>query len=637
VGIALELYHQEIVANGGLAGRFDVLLRQWQTLETLNQQAMDRWDKRLNGEQETKLWDKLLQPKLSFKQGMTWGSIIAAVLLIMWLLLGRGYQVVNTTVYHNHYYGFSEEAHAKKANDLGVTDAALANFFKILEQNNVDRADLDKKLREIAEKYKKWSEDAKLLENSDDPKVKELLRQAREFREGKDAQGNAIPIDFSKADELLHQAFEEKYLKIKQLQETEEKTKAVREKEELDAARILKQRGDLKNTQLKYAEAADYYRRAAKLLPAGSEKDKGDYLNEAGLALRYAGKYQEAFPLYQNVLEIREKVLGKQHKDYAESLNNLAELYQEQGQYEKAFQLYQEALKIREQVLGKQHPDYAESLNNLALLHKEQGQYEQALPWYQKALDIFGQVLGKQHPYYITTLGNLGNLYSAQGEYEQALPLLKDTLKICEQVLGKQHPHYAISLNSLAELYRKQGKYKQARPLFEDMSKIHEQVLGKQHPYYATSLNNLAYLDFSQGEYEKALPLFQRAVKIHTKALGEKHPDSQLFAKNLRDTQEHLSGKYQVVVEQIVPGSSASLLGIQAGDIFTHYNFTHYNFTHYNQQPILGKSQFTEKFAKEFADTIGEFKLLRDGKMLTFQLKPSEIEVEVEEKLKYAP
>jgi hypothetical protein len=59
---------------------------------------MDRWDKRLNGQQETKLWDKLLQPKLSFKQGMTWGSIIATVLLIIWLLMGRSCQVGNTTI-----------------------------------------------------------------------------------------------------------------------------------------------------------------------------------------------------------------------------------------------------------------------------------------------------------------------------------------------------------------------------------------------------------------------------------------------------------------------------------------------------------------------------------------------------------
>ena len=86
VGIALELYHQEVVANGGLAGRFDVLLRQWQALETLNQQAMTRWD-------------TLLQPKplLSKPIVMTWGGVIAAVLLIMWLLLGRGCQIGNTT------------------------------------------------------------------------------------------------------------------------------------------------------------------------------------------------------------------------------------------------------------------------------------------------------------------------------------------------------------------------------------------------------------------------------------------------------------------------------------------------------------------------------------------------------------
>jgi len=87
VGIALELYHQEIVKDGGLAGRFDVLLRQWQALDTLNQQAMDRWD-------------KLLQPKplLSKPIVMTWGGVVAAVVLGVWLLLGRGCQLENTII-----------------------------------------------------------------------------------------------------------------------------------------------------------------------------------------------------------------------------------------------------------------------------------------------------------------------------------------------------------------------------------------------------------------------------------------------------------------------------------------------------------------------------------------------------------
>jgi len=141
-----------------------------------------------------------------------------------------GTAVVNTdagNVMVNEHYSISKEVFAKYAAyaaNLGVTDAALANFFKMLGQNKVDRADLDKKLREIAENYKKWSEDAKLLD-SDDPKVKELLRQAREFRGGKDAQGNAIPIDFSKVDALLQQVVLLQQQHIRELQQIEERAK----------------------------------------------------------------------------------------------------------------------------------------------------------------------------------------------------------------------------------------------------------------------------------------------------------------------------------------------------------------------------------------------------------------------------
>jgi len=41
VGIALNLHRR---SRDGLAGRFDVLFRQWQELGVLNQQAMTRWD-----------------------------------------------------------------------------------------------------------------------------------------------------------------------------------------------------------------------------------------------------------------------------------------------------------------------------------------------------------------------------------------------------------------------------------------------------------------------------------------------------------------------------------------------------------------------------------------------------------------
>jgi len=456
---------------------------------------------------------------------------------------------------------------------LGVNQKIFEGFVKTVYGRQIKFEELAIAFDKIANDYKEMMQQAATF-TSDEPEVKRLLTEAK------------TALDNGKSDtaeKLYNQASDQDIaMMAKQLQE-------IARKRLISASQAKSVNGKIKMTELAYQEAADYYQQAVKLLPEGFEKDKGNYLNEAGIAFFYAGEYQQALPLYK------------------------------------------EALRIREQILDKPE-DYAESLSNLALLYQVQKQYEQAEPLYQKALQIYEQVLvsGKQHPNYATTLNDLGTLYSSQEQYKQAFPLLQQALKICEETLGKQHPDCAANLVNLAQLYQKQGEYEQTEQLYQEALKIYE--LDKLHhpnPNHAVSLHNFAVFYQQKGKYEKALPLLQQAVEIQTKALGENRPtdNSQLFAENLRYTQELLDGKYQVIATEVHPDKPAAQLGIQVGDIFTHYN----------QQPILGKSQFTEKFAKEFADTIGEFKLLRDGKTLTFQLKPNEIEVKVEEKLKYEP
>ncbi|GFO74223.1 hypothetical protein BPLS_P0766 [Bathymodiolus platifrons methanotrophic gill symbiont] len=82
----------------------------------------------------------------------------------------------------------------------------------------------------------------------------------------------------------------------------------------------------------------------------------------------------------------------------AGSLNNQALLYYNQGLYEQAEPLYQRTLEIREKAFGAEHPNVAASLNNLALLYCNQGLYEQADPLYQRALEIYEKALGAVHP-----------------------------------------------------------------------------------------------------------------------------------------------------------------------------------------------------------------------------------------------
>ncbi|EGJ35285.1 MULTISPECIES: tetratricopeptide repeat protein [Moorena] len=98
-------------------------------------------------------------------------------------------------------------------------------------------------------------------------------------------------------------------------------------------------------------------------------------LNQQAIELFQQGKYSEAIPLAERALEIRQEILGEEHRDVAESLNNLAFLYFYKGKYPKAEPLYQQALARKKKLLGQDHPDVATSLNNLALLYKSQGRY----------------------------------------------------------------------------------------------------------------------------------------------------------------------------------------------------------------------------------------------------------------------
>ncbi|MDP1948256.1 MAG: CHAT domain-containing protein [Nitrospirota bacterium] len=245
------------------------------------------------------------------------------------------------------------------------------------------------------------------------------------------------------------------------------------------------------------------------------------------------GHYTEALPLAQQVLVIREQVLGLAHPLTAASLNDVGLLHEAQGHHDQAISLHERALTIREQVLGTMHPSTATSLHNLAIVYWGQGQYAQAQPLYERALAITERAQGATHLEFAMTLDNLAVLYKDQGKYAQALPLYEQALAIREQALGAAHQETAISLNNLGLLYMAQGAYAKALPLYERALRIMEEAFVSAHPSVATSLNNLALLYEAQGAYAKALPLYERALRITEEVLGPDHPLTATVLTNL--------------------------------------------------------------------------------------------------------
>jgi TPR repeat protein/Tfp pilus assembly protein PilF len=288
--------------------------------------------------------------------------------------------------------------------------------------------------------------------------------------------------------------------------------------------------------QGKYKEAIPIAERvveAVKRARGPEQPETAEALNNLAVLYLAMGEYAKAEPLDQEALRIFQKVLGPEHPDTATSLNTSASLYQDMGKYAKAEPLFQEALRIRQKVLGAEHPRTAASLNNLGELYKAMGEYAKAEPPLQEALRIFRKVLGPQNRETATSLNNLGELYKAMGEYAKAEPLNQEALRIYRKVLGPEHPSTATNLENLAELYWAMGEYAKAEPLYQEALRICQKGLGPEHPQTARSFNNLALLYEGMGDYAEAEPLLQEALRIRQKVLGPEHPLTALSLSNL--------------------------------------------------------------------------------------------------------
>ena len=253
---------------------------------------------------------------------------------------------------------------------------------------------------------------------------------------------------------------------------------------------------------------------------------------ETVVSLYQQGRFDEAIPVAEALLEQDERSLGPEHPDTLQSVNNLAALYQATGRYEAAEPLFRRALEAQERVLGSDHLEALASLNNLAALYQATGRYEAAEPLYRRALEARERALGPEHPRTLLSVNNLAALYYATGRYEAAVPLNRRALEVQERVLGPEHPRTLVSVNNLALIYRTTGRYEAAEPLYRRALEAQERVLGPEHLETLESLSNLAGLYQATGRYEAAEPLYRRALEAKERALGPEHP-STLISVNI--------------------------------------------------------------------------------------------------------
>jgi len=286
-----------------------------------------------------------------------------------------------------------------------------------------------------------------------------------------------------------------------------------------------------------YEQAQPLQERALKIRQAtlgGEDPEVAESLAGLGILVGRRGGFERSEALLRQALGIQEKVLGPDHPSAALTLKALGVAARYRGDWAEADTFYRKALAIQEKALGPADPEVASTLNNLGVNARDFGDYAEAERLCRKALAIREKALGPDHPDLSDTLNNLGVIASSgRSDYAEADRLYRRALAIREKVLGPEHLAVGEVLTNLGVNARDLGDYGESDRLYRRSLAIREKALGPDHPAVSDILHNLGVNACERGEYIEAERLFRRSLAIQEKALNPDHPDLATTANEL--------------------------------------------------------------------------------------------------------
>jgi tetratricopeptide (TPR) repeat protein len=286
--------------------------------------------------------------------------------------------------------------------------------------------------------------------------------------------------------------------------------------------RVLKEFGFAEQNFGNVQQALDYYQQAINLCPEEDLNEKASLRNFLGTLKMNIGDGDDAITLFQQAKEIYEKTEGNE-KNIAASLHQMAIIYAKQGQVDQAIALYQQSLEITDRigyVQGK-----VATLGAMADIYGSQGLIKKAFEQYQQVLEIARQIGTVE--YEATALHQIAGIYAQQGQVDQAITLYQQSLEIKERIGNVQGK--AATLHQMAGIYAQQGQVDQAIALYQQSLEI-ERKIGNVHGL-APTLEQIAILLITKkGDFQAAISCLEESFEIRKMI---KSPDAEAIGQLL--------------------------------------------------------------------------------------------------------
>jgi len=238
------------------------------------------------------------------------------------------------------------------------------------------------------------------------------------------------------------------------------------------------------------------------------------------------GDLAEAEPMHRKALQIRERVLGREHADVARSMHRLGRVLWRRGQLAEAESIAEEGVAIQRRMLGNQSLELAMSLNDLSAVLTSRNKLDEAEVILREALAIQRRPGGPDNLELAETLDNLRYVFTMQvrngapatpRKLQESAAMGKEVLEIKKRVLGADSIEFLLA-NARGLEY--ESKFTEAEAAWRDVLAKQRLLLGE-HPDFAQSMANLSWVLVSEGKLADAEPILRETLETRRRLLGE--------------------------------------------------------------------------------------------------------------------
>jgi eukaryotic-like serine/threonine-protein kinase len=270
---------------------------------------------------------------------------------------------------------------------------------------------------------------------------------------------------------------------------------------------------------------------ARELLDLGAERIDKELANQPEMQARLlnviSGVYvqydlfEQAQPLLERALTQNTRLYGRNSKETAETLYWMATLASHRDENAKSLDLYEEVLRIRESLLGPRHVSTADVLAAFSSAMLRSGEPPEAATLVaERALDIYSHAVDPNDERVLTTINvliacavNAGDLPRARTLYAQLLPRV-------ERSLGRDHRNYAAALGNLAFVRIELGDFEGVEQQLRHSIQLYERLYGPDHGSIAAKWAVLGNLLHQIGRFSEALTTLQYAIDSQRRVSG---------------------------------------------------------------------------------------------------------------------